>query len=290
MPKHKGTDHLLADLRAKISRLRKEGTKKPVVSRFNPYAVERDDCPQIMMVGPPNSGKSSLLNNLTGAASEVADYPHSTVKPSPGILRGDNYRFQLVDLPPVMGDSMEGWMGDLLRHADGMIIVLDVSNKETLEVMENVLKAIDRANIYLSGLVDGDPPLGTITQKAMVALNKVDSSNPEVLGLLKVEFMNRFRMVETSSVIGVNKEYFAGVLAEISGFMRVFTKIPGKKADLVEPYIVKEGITVLEMAGIIHREMSENFQYARIWGENYHDGQRVGKEHILFDGDIVEMH
>jgi ribosome-interacting GTPase 1 len=75
-----------------------------------------------------------------------------------------------------------------------------------------------------------------------------------------------------------------------TGFIRIFTKIPGRKADLEEPYIVKSGITVFEMAQVIHRDIADNFQFARVWGKSAFNGQKVGKEHILCDGDIIEIH
>lgn len=290
MPKHKGTDHLQADLRGKISRLKKEGEKKRVVSRFNPYAVEREDCPQVMIVGSPNSGKSSLINALTGAANEVADYPYTTVKPEPGILRGDNFRFQLVDLPPVMSDTMEGWMGDLLRHSDGIMLVFDVSKEVTLERMENVFKAVDRANIFIGGKEGEEPPLGTIRQNSIVVLSKIDSVIKDVYELIKSELDDRFTIIESSVVNGIDIKGFSHKLADAVKYMRIYTKIPGKKADMVEPYMVPQGITVIEMANVIHRDIAESFKYARIWSEKTYDGQRVGKDHILSDQDIIEVH
>ncbi len=291
MPKHKGTDHLQADLRAKISRLKKEGAKKKVTARFNPYAVEREDCPQVVFIGPANSGKSSLINALTDSeVSEAAEYPYTTVKPSPGIFRCDNYRFQLVDLPPVIGSSMEGWMGDLLRHADGAVIVLDTSREETLDQVGALFAAIDRANVFLQGLNDDAPPLGTMPQNALIALHKSDSALPEVAVLLKEQFGRRFPALETCSNSNLKKALFAQSLASALKIIRIYTKVPGKKADLQEPYIVDEGINIIKLAEVIHREMVENFRFARVWGRKTFEGQRVGKEHIIEDGDIVELH
>ena len=290
MPKHKGTDHLKADLRSKISRLEKEGSKKKVVARYNPYAVEREDCPQIVLIGPPNSGKSSLLNALTGAASEAAEYPFTTVKPYPGIFRCDNYRFQLIDLPPIVGESMEGWMVDLIRAADGVMIVLDVSREETLEEIGMLFSAINNANIFLYGLDDGNPPLGTIPKVSIVALNKFDAVISDALELLRVEFEDRFVMVETSAVGNLNSRDVCLGLAKCLKVMRIYTKIPGRKADMDEPYIVDEGTNVIGLAGIVHRDLAENFKFARVWGDKTFGGQRVGKEHILKDEDVVELH
>ncbi|NQS97452.1 MAG: 50S ribosome-binding GTPase [candidate division Zixibacteria bacterium] len=290
MPKHKGTDHLKADLRSKISRLQKEGSKKKVVARYNPYAVEREDCPQVVLIGPPNSGKSSLLNALTGAASEAAEYPYTTVKPFPGIFRCDNFRFQLLDLPPIVGDSMEGWMGDLIRASDGAMIVLDVSRAETMNEMETLFIALDNANVFLQGLKGENPPLGTIPKTAIAALNKSDAAAPEALESLKGEFEERFITVKTSAVGNPNSNDICRGLARCLKVMRIYTKIPGRQADMDEPYIVNVGTNVISLAGIVHRELAENFKYARVWGGKTFDGQRVGKEHRLEDEYVVELH
>ncbi len=291
MPKHKGTDHLKADLRARISRLEKEGLKKKAgVSTYNPYSVDREDCPQMVILGAPNSGKSALINRLTTAASDVAEYPYTTTKPFPGIFRHNYYRCQFVDLPPIISDNMEGWMGDLLRSSDGAMICFDVSQESTLEEMASVFKAIDNANVYIYGLQMGHPPLGTVPKKAFIALTKCDIANPEVRDLVRAELQDKFLLVETSAVGTMNMEVFTAALAESLQILRIYTKIPGKKADIDEPYIVKKGITVIELAETVHRELADSFRFARIWGKKVFDGQRVGKEYLLEDEDIVELH
>jgi len=290
MPKHKGTDHLKADLRARISRLEKDSLKKKAVSKFNPYVVEREDCPQVVILGAANTGKSALINRLTTATSEVAEYPYTTTKPYPGIFRHNLFRFQLVDLPPIISTTMEGWMGDLLRSADAAMICLDASQESTLENMNSVFQATDKANVYLYGLQSAQPPLGTIPKKALIALTKCDRADPEVLDLLKSEFQGKFITIETSAVGKMNLDNLSSALADTLQILRIFTKIPGKKADMDEPYIIKRGMTVIEMAETVHRELAESFRFARIWGKKVFDGQRVGKEYLLEDEDIVELH
>ena len=291
MPKHKGTDHLKAGLRSKISRLLKEGAKKKTgISKFNPYAVEREDCPQVVLIGPVNAGKSALVKYLTGAPTEVAEYPYTTVMPSPGIFRHNHHRFQLIDLPPVMGEIMEGWMGDFMRTSEGTIIVLDSSTEKTLEMTDDLFNAVDSANVFLTGLKDAPPPLGTVPKKGIIALTKCDQANRDVVELLRSDFGRKFSIIETSVIAGVNKNQFAERLAQTTGYIRVFTKIPGKKADIDEPYIIKKGTTVIELAENVHRDLAETFRFARVWGKNTFDGQRAGREHILHDEDIVELH
>jgi len=291
MPKHKGTDHLKADLRARISRLEKEGLKKKTgISTYNPFAVDREDCPQIVLLGAANSGKSALCNRLSTSNSEVAEYPYTTTKPGPGIFRHNHYRCQIVDLPPIISDSMEGWMGDLLRSSDGAMICFDASQESALEEVSSVFKAIDSANVYIYGLQPGHPPLGTVPKKAFIALTKCDIAHPEVKDLLMAEFRDKFLIIETSAVGTMDLNVFTNVIAESLQILRIFTKIPGKKADIDEPYIVKRGITVIELAETVHRELADSFRFARVWGKKVFDGQRMGKEYVLEDEDIVELH
>jgi ribosome-interacting GTPase 1 len=95
MPKHKGTDKLRADLRRKISKLKAQAKKKKGGSRRETvYSIDREGAAQVLLVGPPNSGKSSLVDKLTNARPEVADFPHTTWKPTPGMVPFENIQFQ----------------------------------------------------------------------------------------------------------------------------------------------------------------------------------------------------
>ncbi|MBC8205132.1 TGS domain-containing protein [bacterium] len=291
MPKHKGTDHLLADLRAKISRLKKEETKKKPGARFNPYAVEKEDCPRLTLIGPPNSGKSSLFNALTSASSEVQDYPYTTVKPQPGICRFDNYRIQIVDLPPVMNDSMEGWMSDLVRTADGAGIVVDGSNIESLESTADLLTAVDRANLYLRGPEwKGEAPLGTIIKSTFLAVNKIDIADDEAVRFFQAEFSGLMPVCLISAKDNDSIRRIFKTIVDTLKVMRIYTKIPGKDPDMYEPYIVDRGVSVGQLAEDIHRDFADNFRFARLWGKNTFNARRVGRDHVLEDEDIIEIH
>ena len=108
MPKHKGTDKLRAGLRRKISTFKTQTLKKKGVSRRDSaYSIDREGAAQVIVVGPPNSGKSSLLAGLTNAKPEVNSFPHSTWKPTPGMVPYENIQFQLVDTPPLTMDYVE---------------------------------------------------------------------------------------------------------------------------------------------------------------------------------------
>ena len=136
LPKHKGTEKLQSDLKQKISRARDElegakaGGKKGGIS----YRVPSEGAGQVVLVGPPNSGKSVLLAALTNAKPEVAAYPFTTRAPQPGIATWEDVRFQLVDLPPASPEFFEPWMPGIVRSADAALLVVDLADDDLIDV------------------------------------------------------------------------------------------------------------------------------------------------------------
>src|SRR3972149_6490391 len=130
IPKHKGTDRLRGDLRRKLSQLKKEAevarhSKKGGKSYL--YVVQREGASQVALVGFANSGKSSILASVTNATPVIAEYPISTLTPLPGMMPFEDIQIQLVDLPPVGNESTDGWVSGILRTADALLIVLDLT-------------------------------------------------------------------------------------------------------------------------------------------------------------------
>jgi len=144
MPKHKGTDKLQAELRAKISKLKKTAQKKtgPRRKGFS-YRIPREGIAQVALIGPPNSGKSSILATLTKTKPEIADYPFTTYEPSVGMLTWENVKIQLVDTPPIAEEFKIPWLGEVLRGADLLLIVLDLGKDDILDRAEEVLKKLE---------------------------------------------------------------------------------------------------------------------------------------------------
>src|SRR5919198_212870 len=118
IPRHKGTEKLQADLKKKMSVLRKESEQAKKGGRRESFVVEREGARQIALVGAPNSGKSQLLRAVTHATPEVADYPYTTRVPIPGMMLFENVRLQFVDLPPISAEYTESWVAQVVRNAD----------------------------------------------------------------------------------------------------------------------------------------------------------------------------
>jgi hypothetical protein len=130
IPKHKGTDHLVGDLKRRMARHQAEAQKKGAGGKGFSLYIDREGVGQAVLVGLPNVGKSLLLNRLTHARSEVADYPFTTRHPHPGMVEFENVQIQLVDLPPVSPEHTDLWVFSLIRNADIVLLVVDLNRDE----------------------------------------------------------------------------------------------------------------------------------------------------------------
>jgi ribosome-interacting GTPase 1 len=296
LPKHKGTEKLHADLKSRIAKLKRAPKKKPG-SRGPSHKIAREGAGQIALVGPPSSGKSSLVAGYTHAEPEVAPYPFTTREATPGMMPYKDVAFQLVDLPPLSEEYVEGWVYDLIRGADLVWLVLDVERAmESLELLERVLaaKAIELVPAGLPAAPDGGEPErrpGWAYKETVLVLTGIDRPDArEDLPLLEELLEIPYPRVAVSSVTGEGIEALGALTFDALGIMRVYTKEPGHEPDLAQPFTLPIGATVEDLARIIHREMADGLKFARVWGPNVHDGERVQGGHALEEGDVVEIH
>ncbi len=286
VPKHKGTDKLRADLRRKLSRLKEEARKRKKTARTDLYTVEREGAAQLALVGFPNSGKSSLLGSLTKARPVIADYPISTVMPLSGMMPFEDIQFQLVDLPPIGNESTDGWVSGILRNADGLLIVLDLTEDPEVQA-ELILEQLSRWRMPLRGLEGGDRG----KKGVVLAANKIDRpGSEEALERLREGFGDRFPLAAVSALRGDGLPELREMIFRVSEIIRVYTKEPGKEPDLDQPFILPSGSTVLRLAEMIHKDFTKKMKYTCLWGSSKFPGQRVQKDYILRDRDIVEFH
>ena len=129
IPKHKGTEKMQADIKRRLSRLRKEALKKKsTASQKLFHYVEKEGAGQVVLCGPPNSGKSQLLENLTHAEPKVANYPYTTQRPLPGMMAYEDIQIQLVDTPPLDPETLEPWQLAMIKQADAVLLLFDVND------------------------------------------------------------------------------------------------------------------------------------------------------------------
>jgi len=292
MPKHKGTDKLRADLRRKISKLKAQSQKKTGTSRKETaYSIEKEGAAQVVVVGPPNVGKSSLIAALTNASPEVADFPHSTWKPTPGMAPYENIQFQLIDTPPITREYIDPWMADLIRRADIVVILLDLK-KDTLEQLENTLSILQELRIFPQGAsIPEDLKKQPFVKKMLVVVNKMDEPEEEEDYEVFLE-LSEIKLPSLGTSIHTRRHLTAFIekIYEISSIIRVYTKAPGKEPDMTAPFVLPKDSILEELAAKIHKDFTEKLKFARVWGEAVFDGQMVQKDYVLHDGDVAEIH
>lgn len=353
VPKHKGTANLrlwatrrLAELREELEeKRRRKGARGPRIF------IEKEGAAQVVVIGMPNSGKSSIVKLLTGAKTSVAEYPFSTTEPLPGMYRYRDVLFQLVDTPPLVPGRKWVWNNrviGLARNADALIIVLDNSS-DPIEQFNRIYKELEEAGILLQkplgrvviekqrmgktgirvtlmGRLDGctiddirkllesyriynahvkiygvvdlnmveQAILETKTYKtAVIVVNKADLDIRKAIesGKKIYEMMNKsIPVLIASAKFGKGFEKLGEILFKNLELIRIYTKQPNSKPS-PKPLILRKGATVLDVAKAIHKKFVETFLYAKIWGPSAkYPGERVGLDHVVEDGDIVEIH
>ena len=295
IPKHKGTEKLQAEIKRKIKETIEQIEKKkkrPGGRGGYGYYIPKEGAGQIVITGPPNSGKSSLIKNYTGAEPEVGDYPFTTRVPTPGMLPYEDIQLQIIDLPPITKEYMESWMGNIIRYADIVAIMIDVTDDNIIENWEAIVEKLEEKKIKLGGInVESSPSDEIVTKKTIIIANKMDlPTAEEYLEIVKEIIGDNYPIVPISVKTGEGIDKLKELLFKALKVVRVYTKEPGKKPDLDEPYILKKGATVYDLAEKIHKELAKNLKFARIWGSGKHEGQRVNKDYILEDKDVVEIH
>ncbi|MCC6061256.1 MAG: TGS domain-containing protein [Desulfurococcaceae archaeon] len=354
VPKHKGTENIMLWARRRLAELREElelRKRKRVGGGGLQFFVEKAGVAQVVILGPPNVGKSSILAKLTNAKPEISPYPYTTKTPVPGMLVYEDVQIQLVDTPPLnlvdIDSSLNNRVLGLARNADAIILVFSVDCGELEEVVKRSLSLLEDRGIVVTRLkgvvrikksrgVEGVKVVGSgrllgftedelakllasyrifnaiVEVEGDVTLDDVESAiitskvyKPTIVLVNKIDLAEEpGELVEKVShlipadvpVIPVSAEKSLGlkVLGDILfkklDLIRVYTKSPNKEPD-PNPLVVKRGTTVIEVAEMVHVRLAKGFKYAKIWGRSVkYPGQRVGAEHILEDGDVVEIH
>ena len=353
IPKHKGTENLVRQVRRQIAQLRREIEEEKRRRRGGGprFFIEKEGAAQLVLLGMANAGKSSLLAALTNAKPEISEYPYTTREPVPGMLKYEDIQFQLVEAPAIMEGASEGiaWglrsIG-LARNSDGIIIVVDLSSDPVYQ-FKTILEELERSRVVIykprgrvliekrrSGggiqVILGGKLVGadvddvksllrsyrihhalvkiygevtlddvedaifenTVYKPSIVVGNKADFPGwREEYERLREVAGSKIPVLPVSAKTGYGLEAIGKTLFKILDIVRVYTKQPNQERPSDRPLVVRRGTTVLEVARQIHSTLYENFRYAKIWGPSAkYPGQRVGGEHVVEDGDIVEIH
>ena len=308
VPKHKGTDHLQAEIKTRIKELTDEtgGPRKGAVRGGPDLTVRHEGAAQVALVGPPNAGKSSLHARLTGSHAVTGPYPFSTKYPQPGMLAHEDVQFQLVDLPPVAADYMEPWMSGTLHNADAVALVVDLSDPGCVEQLAAIEARLEEKKVSLvprSGVpaatLPGDPAEDEALdpfrarRPALLLANKADLfADPGAeLGVFQEIAPDPFDSLAVSAETGTGLAAVGPALFSLLGIVRVYSKIPGHPADMGRPFTLRGGGTVHDVALQVHRGMAAELKFARIWGTSAEfEGQQVSAAHPVADRDVVELH
>ncbi|HNR44714.1 MAG TPA: 50S ribosome-binding GTPase [Methanofastidiosum sp.] len=352
IPKHKGTEKMQLQIKRNLSKLKKEVEKEKELKKGGSggasFFVRKEGAAQVALAGLPNSGKSTILNKLTGKDVDIGHYAFTTVKPTPAMLQYKGIQIQLVDMPGLiegvsLGKGMGGPLISAIRAVDAIVILVDLS-VDPVKDLELILKELEAKGLRINKKVPNIEiqkiPTGgieiigenflvecnsqdvkkilqeervhnaIITIKEPVTLTDIfevlDSSleykkaiiigtkgdlpgSKEGLERLKIHVTN-FKVIPVSAINNVNLDILPFEIFSILGIIRVYTRSPGREIDN-EAMPMKIDSTALDAAKKVHKNLYKNFKFARVWGDSAKfDGQRVGPEHVLRDGDIIEIH
>ncbi|HEU4384289.1 MAG TPA: GTPase [Anaeromyxobacteraceae bacterium] len=294
LPKHKGTEKMLAGLRQRVAKLEEEGERAARGGhRTDPGHVRREGAGQWALLGPPNAGKSSLLKALTHAHPEIGDWPFTTHAPQPGMMPFEDVQVQLVDTPAVAHGHTEPYLANLARNADGLLLVLDVAADDVEEGVRALRDLLERARVWPAARPRPPEASPLLALRPVLALgNKCDLDADGTFAALAREAAGPdLPFFPVSAERGDGLEALRERLFRDLKRIRVYTKEPGHKPDLGRPFVLPEGATVHELALQVHKDLADRLKFARIWGPKARfEGQQVDRHHPLGDRDVVELH
>jgi len=304
IPKHKGTDHLQGDIKRRIKELSEE-IERPARggARSEPALVLRPEgAAQLALLGPPNAGKSSLHARLTGSDAQAAPYPFTTQYPEPGMMTFEDVHFQLVDLPAVSREHPVPWLASALQTADAALLVVDLSDPGVVEQLDAVHAILREKLVMLSDrwpreaeparVTDIDDAPFALRLPTLMLAGKADGvadAEAELRAFLEIAGA-RYPALAVSATTGQGLGEIGRFVFDHLAIVRVYTKAPGRPPDRERPFVLRRGQTVEDVARLVHKDVARGLKYARMWGRSGFDGQHVGRQHPVADGDIVELH
>jgi ribosome-interacting GTPase 1 len=294
IPKHKGTDHLQADIKAKIAKVKRElAAEKRAGKRTRGFRIPRQGAGTAVLLGGPNAGKSQLVAALTNATPEVAPYPFTTKTPAPAMMPWEDVFVQLIDTPPITRDYLDPVMHGIIRSADLALLLVDLGSDSGIEQCQDVLDrlATTKTRLAATSYLD-ENDVGLSFTRTFLVPNKIDL--PEAaqrLELLHELCPLDFPEFVISAQQRIGLEELREAIYRAMDVVRVYSKLPSaKQPDLERPFTLRRGSTLLELAGMVHKDYLTKLKFARVWGSSVHPGTQVKGDYVLQDKDIVELH
>ncbi|MFN2213369.1 MAG: GTPase [Anaerolineales bacterium] len=292
IPKHKGTDHIRADYRRQISKLKTTSrTQKGGSVHVSAFRIDREGPGQVVVLGPTNVGKSALVEKLTNAAPEVSSNPYTTWKPTPGMMQVDNVQIQLIDTPPLDREYLEPELVDLVRRADLVLIMLDLQTHPDQQ-LESTFKILTENRIFPAHMREnysGDEYVWFVP--VIVLTNKCDDESlDEICQVFRELLKDEWPILSISALTGRNLDQLKQAVFDSLNILRVYSKPPGEEPDFSKPVVMKKGATLEDFTKEIHKDFHEKLKFAKVWGSTMFDGQMVQRDYVLQDGDVVELH
>jgi hypothetical protein len=295
IPKHKGTEHMQADLKSRLSKLRskKSSAKKSSSGHTDIFHVPKTGAGQVALIGTPNTGKSSIVGAISNAKVKITDYPFATDKPLPGVAMHEDVKIELVDTPPITNEYAAPGQVQTYRGADLIAIVIDLA-ADPLDQIETCLEYLNSHRLILDKNNPATDPAGNpLARPTFIIATKSDivpKGTLETFKELTADKTSNLECIPISENDPASLEYMLKRIFEMLDIVRIYAKKPGEEPDKTDPFTLPRGSTVDDLAKLIHRELAEKLQSARAWGTGVYDGQNVQKNHILNDKDVIELH
>lgn len=293
LPKHKGTEKLQADLKSKLSETKAEiQAEKQAPKGGKVYRFPRQGAAQVVVLGGPNAGKSRIVKELTRAEPEVAAYPFTTREPSLGMMEWNKISVQLIDTPPITESHFEPYLLNIARSADLAILAIDGSSDDAPDATLEVLEQFRKRHTVLSNQTGFDEDDFSVLHlnTLLVATHANDAGLKDRLDYFNEIEPTRFATTQVDLDDLGGADALKQAIYEALGLIRIYTKAPGKPADDTAPYTIPRGGNVEQLAYRIHRELGDKLTHAKVWRGGSPNSQAVGRDFVLEDEDLVELH